>query len=212
MKKLLLPFLLAGAVAAHAATVFTFDFDSLNPGDDANLLAPSELSFHSAVFAPLQDGDGIEIPGTDRWTFTDDYGPVTVDSTLDFGFGAAPSGTNALNAFYGDVFVKFDQAYDLSSFSVTLDNSTFGDLGDSHVWFVSDTATLQAVTFDATVPGTVVTASNISGVTGIVMQGGGFYDNLSVGITAIPEPSTYAMCLGAGVLALAGWRRFRRSA
>lgn len=203
----------AAATAVHADTTLSFDFDSLAAGSDANQLATPTLSFHNAVFAPRQDADGIDIPGTERWVVdsaTDAYAPITVDRTLDWGFGAAPSGTNALNAYSGPVLLKFDQPYNLTAFSATLDNSTLGDLGTSYVWFVSADATVDQLGFDATTPGLTLSKSNVSGVSGIVLQGGGFYDNISVSFAAIPEPSTYAFLAGVGGLGLVLFRRFRR--
>ncbi len=204
---------LAAATAARADTTLMFDFDSIAAGANASAFDSAMLSFHNAVFAPRQDADGIDIPGTERWivdTATDAYAPVTVDRTVDWGFGAAPSGTNALNAYSGPVLLKFDQPYTLTSFAATLDNSTLGDLGMSHVWFVSANATVDQLGFDATTPGLTLSKSNVSGVSGIVLQGGGFYDNISVSFAAIPEPSTYAFLAGVGGLGLVLFRRFRR--
>ncbi len=204
---------LAAVTAVRADTTLSFDFDSVAAGSNANVFATPTLSFHNAVFAPQQDLDGIDIPGTERWvvdTATDAYAPITVDSTVDWGFGVAPSGTNALNAYSGPVLLQFDQPYTLTAFAATLDNSTLGDLGMSHVWFVSATATLDQLAFDATVPGLTLSKSNVAGVTGIVLQGGGFYDNVSVSFAAIPEPSTYAFFAGVGGLGLVVFRRFRR--
>lgn len=46
---------------------------------------------------------------------------------------------------------------------------------------------------------------------GFLLQGGQYVDFASsYTITAVPEPSTYALLLGVGTLGLVGWRRFRR--
>jgi hypothetical protein len=211
--------LVALAIAALAANVradlaFSFDFDSVATGSNASVLDTSALSFHNAVIAQQPDGDGIGIPGTEHWavdTAADLSAPITIDNPFDWGFGTAPSGTNALNAFNGAVFLQFDQAYTLKNFSVTLDNSTLGDLGTSSIWFVSATGVLSQRDFDATLPGVTVASSDaVAGVTGVVLQGGGFYDNLTMTVSAIPEPSTYALWGGLGCLGLAVWRRFGR--
>jgi hypothetical protein len=219
MKKFSSRLLAAGLLAAafvpgaHAAITAAFDFDSVATGSAAGMFDTANFSFHNAVFAPLQDADGLDIPGSERWTVdlaTDAYAPITVDNPADFGFGAAPSGSNALNAYFGPVFIKFDQAYNLGSFTATLDNSALGDLGSSHIWFVSPTAVVDSLAFDATVPGATLSKTDVAGVTGIVMQGGSFYDNVSLNVTAIPEPSTYGILAGAAGLGLALFRRFRR--
>ena len=209
---LLLP--LVAAVGARAELTFSFDFDTVPAGSNASVLDGSAVSFHNAVLALREDADGLEIPGTEHWTVdfaADAATPVTIDNPFDWGFGAAPSGPNALNAVFGPVFIKFDQPYTLTNFNVALDNSTFGDLGSSSVWFVSATGTLDQLDFDATVPGAIVASSaEVAGVTGVVLQGGGFYDNLAFSVTAIPEPSTYALWGGLSCLGLVGWRRFGR--
>lgn len=203
----------AAATGARAAITADFNFDGFAAGSSASAFDTANFSFHNAVFAPLQDGDGIDIPGSERWTVdfaADGVSPVTVDNPADYGYGAAPSGSNALNAYFGPVFIKFDQAYNLSSFAATLDNSTMGDLGTSHVYFVSASSIVGALDFDATVPGAALSKAGVAGVTGIVLQGGGFYDNVSLNVTAIPEPSTYAVLAGVAGLGLALFRRFRR--
>lgn len=210
----LLVLTLAAAATARADLVFSFDFDSVAAGSNAGVLDTSALSFHNATTAFLQDADGLDIPGTSHWVVdaaTDAWSPVTIDSPVAWGFGTAPSGTNGLNAFNGAVFLKFDQPYTLTDFSVTLDNSTLGDLGTSSIWFVSATGTLGQLDFDATVPGvTVASSADLAGVSGVVLQGGGFYDNLTVSVSAIPEPSTYALWGGLGCLGFVAWRRFGR--
>ncbi|HLP07639.1 MAG TPA: hypothetical protein VK178_05700 [Opitutaceae bacterium] len=214
MRLPLLLLALAATATARADIAFSFDFDSVPAGSNASVFDTSALSFHNATTAFLQDGDGIDIPGTEHWivdTATDAWSPVTIGNTVDWGFDTAPSGTNALNAFNGPVFLKFDQPYTLTNFSVTLDNSTLGDLGTSSIWFVSTTGTLGQLDFDATVPGvTVASSSGLAGVSGVVLQGGGFYDNLTVSVSAIPEPSTYALWGGLGCLGFVAWRRFGR--
>ncbi|MFT3830758.1 MAG: hypothetical protein QM691_13730 [Opitutaceae bacterium] len=214
MRLPLLLLALAATAAARADLAFSFDFDSVPAGSSASALDSAALSFHNATTAFLQDGDGLNLPGTEHWvidTATDSWAPVTIDNPLDWGFGTAPSGANALNAVFGPVFLKFDQPYTLKNFSVTLDNSPLGDLGTSAIWFVSANGLLGQLDFDATVPGAIAARSaDLDGVSGIVLQGGGFYDNLTFSVAAVPEPSTYALWGGLGCLGLVAWRRFGR--
>lgn len=201
---------LLAAAAARADLYASFDFDTIAAHSDVNQLRTPQLSFHSAVFRPLLDAEGLEIAGSDRWTFTDEYGPIFAETPALFGWGDAPSGLNALSALDGPVYLKFDQAYNLGRFSAQLDNSTWGDLFGTQILFLSGDTIVDTIDFDATQPGLALHKGGVAGVTGIVLGGGAFYDNLVVAGAAIPEPSTYGLIAGGATLAFVLWRRRRR--
>lgn len=203
---------LAAAAALHAQT-FTFDFDAVPSGTAVNSFAPSGVSFHQAYFAPSLDGFGDPILGSEHWQIdplNDPLFPVLAENPADYTYGAAPSGTNALNALWQPVLIRFDQAYDLQAFATTLDNSTFGDLSPASIWFVTDTGTVGQLSYDQTSPGLLVsTSGTYAGITGIVLGSGAFYDNVSISLVAIPEPSTWALLLGGASLGAVFVRRWR---
>ena len=130
-----------------------------------------------------------------------------------YGRGNAPSPTNALNGLDQEILVQFNQAYDLSSFGFTLENSSFG-VPFAAVSFVSGASTVLTVGLDQTVSGFVFSQGAVSGVTGVVLPGGKFYDNVTVSgnAAAVPEPSTWAALVGVAALGAAALRRRRMPA
>jgi len=203
-------------VSLATAESVNLNFDSTVAAVDANTFAvgsASWISFHNAVFAPDLDSFGDPVSGSDHWqidTASDTSFPVQVDSTSANGWGAAPSGSFALDARPQSILVKFDQTYDLSAFSVTLDNSTFGNLGTQTIDLLSGSSIIGQITIDQTVSGFVASLpSGLANVTGIVMASGAFYDNLVISgsASAIPEPSTWAAILGGLGLGFAVIRR-----
>jgi PEP-CTERM motif len=109
------------------------------------------------------------------------------------------------------VLITFAYDVDIQSFSVTLDNSTFGDFGRS-IDFVNGATVAFSQSIDQSTSGLVVNVGAVSGVRAIVLPTTAFYDDLAISYTAsaIPEPSTYAALAGAAGLALAITRRRRQ--
>ena len=217
--------LLAAAVAAAAGSALAggpppntfslaFNFDSLPSGSLASLFSTSQVSFHNAKFTPTLDGFGDPIVGTDHWqidTASDTAFPLLVQNPNLFGRGNAPSPANALNGLDQEILVQFDHPYLLTSFSVTLDNDTFG-LSTAQISFVTGTSTVLSVGADQTVAGFVVNQGPLATpISGIVLPGGAFYDNIAVAAT-VPEPSTWSALAGVAALGLAALRRRRASA
>jgi hypothetical protein len=213
--RLLLGAAVASFLAATASAQLTasFDFDALPSGATTSLFNTPQLSFHQAHFVPFTDAFGDPIAGSDHWEIdlvNDSLFPVTAENPLDYGSGPAPSGTNALQALWQPVLLRFDSVYNLQSFTFTLDNDPFGLL--TSVAFITNTGTVTEIALDQSIAAFQFSATDIDGITGIVLPSGAFYDNLVLNATAaVPEPSTYGAI--AGALALVGtlWRR-RRSA
>lgn len=203
------------AVSASAIT-FSTDFDSATAGDLASLFNTADLSFHNGVYAPIQDGEGIDIDGSDQWqidTASDIDFPVFVDNPLSLDYGAAPSGLLALHVIDQTVIIHFAYLVDITSFSVTLDDSTYGNLSATSIDFVNGATVAFSESIDQTVPGLAVNVGAVSGVRSIVLPTTAFYDNLSIEFTAsaIPEPSAFASFAGVAGLGLALYRRRRRA-
>ncbi len=196
--------LLVLAPGARATINFQIDFDLFPSGALADLSAPAGLSFHNAAWRAQLDSDGLEIAGSERWMIdaaADADAPITADNPDVFGFGAAPSGPNALNALFGPVFIRFAQPFRLDAFSATLDLSPYGDLGWSSIWFLHGSGVVDRLDFDATIPGETIDWNGSEAVTGMVLQGGGFYDDLAFRGQPVPEPATWGL-IGAGACAM----------
>jgi hypothetical protein len=201
------------AIAASASAVtFTTDFDS--GSFDATTFANGDFSFHNGVYTTLEDNDG-PIDGSNQWQIDTDSdaanGVVVSDPTLR-NYGTAPSVSYALNAVDQSVLIVFNEAVDITGFSVTLDNSTFGNPFASSIDFVNGATVSYSETINQFTPGLVVNVGSAFNVKSIALPGGAYYDNLSFtyAATAIPEPSTYAALVGAAGLALAITRRRRQ--
>lgn len=203
----------AAAQPAAAATV-SLNFDNVATGSTANSAAAGSSSFSGrfdyGAYLPLQDQDGIDIPGSER--YVKDPNPadeVRVQDPRSRLYGSAPSGVNALDALDQLVLISFDQPVTLSNFSVTLDNSTFGNLGNSPIIFQGDSGLVlfQLATNQAS-PGFVASSTAvIQGVTAIMLPGGAFYDNLKFDVAPVPLPAAFPLLLsGLGLLRLRGRR------
>lgn len=134
----------------------------------------------------------------------------SLSQVIDFG-SSAPVGATALLTFDTVVFVADETTYDF--FSVSVGGTTLAtyDLGDdTSQGYLTDLATLS---FDVTsFLGTGAQSLTFTLTTDISLNSSVFLDNISIQVSAVPEPSTYALGLGGLVLgaALLARRRSRR--
>lgn len=211
--KTLLIALLAGLAAAQAAQADTLNFDTIAAGADANtdpVAASLGITFKNAALVLNQDADGIDIPGTEHWAQDPSAVgvPVTVENVALQGYGAAPSGLNALDARWSPIELSFASAQDLVNFSFTLPDSTLGNLSPDVIHFVDSNG--------LSIPGsdfgfqegarlhTYTMSSRVQGVSGIVFASGTLYDNIS--ITTVPVPGAVWL-FGSAILGFLGLGR-----
>ena len=216
-KKLLKSLVLAATLSISSVSAFadySFTFDGAPSGTSANssLVNPYVgVTFLSGFVTADLDALGFEIldmngntkPGFTHWeTYQDSNIVVRDPQYYGAGSGFAPSPVNALDAKFDQVFIKFDTAQNLTSFSMQLDNSNFG-FPNSNIFFVDSLGkALSTVAFDQSLAGSIITASAVSNVSGIVLSSGKLYDNINIAtVAAVSEADTYAMLFaGLGVM------------
>jgi hypothetical protein len=189
------------------AQSYLLNFDAGLAGSLANAQAPAGVSFYYGAQLSNLDEYGDPIPGTERWQI-DSYAPdVTVQNPEVYGRGLAPSPVNALDSVFSPTLMLFNSPRDLSSFSLTLDNDTFGTPGLSIEFYASgltaDTL-LATLPIDQLTPGFIASIGAVSGVDKVVLPAGALYDNVSFSV--VPEPATGAL-FGIGILGLILRRR-----
>ncbi|OYW73550.1 MAG: hypothetical protein B7Z37_21090 [Verrucomicrobia bacterium 12-59-8] len=207
MKKLL-PFVALAAMCAssQAATVLSYSFTSdATPSVSGGSLVGTVSAAYAYIETVDDNGDPLPLP-----SFRPDLTApaIAVGDPSARSYGAAISG-NALDAVDQAVLFSFTTPQDISSFAVTLDNSTLGTPFGTNVEFYNSLdALLYSIPVDQTVSGfSVNQALSLTGVSKVVLPSGAFYDNasLTVAASAVPEPSR-VMLLGL----FAGVAVFRR--
>lgn len=205
--------LIAVASATAQASMVNINFDQIAAGSLASSAAPKGIEFFQAHYLNDVDEYGDEIPNTAKWqidTLNNAATPVTVENPLANDYGPAPSGSNALDARWQPVLLHFATPSHLQQFSVTLDNSTLGDILPSSLFFLGDHKTiLGELSFDQTLPGlTASWTGSLLGVRDIVLPSGAFYDDMT--ITTVPVPASLPLLLSAlGMMVLARSRKGR---
>ncbi len=204
------------AALPASASVVNINFDNVATGATATSAAPSGIAFYQAHYANDLDADGIEILNTEKYRIDVENNaltPVTVENPTLYGYGAAPSGNNALDAREQPVLMHFDTAQNLDTFSVTLDNSSFGNLSQSALYFLdASKAIISQISFDQTILGLIVNLSTpLTGVQEILLSSGAFYDNISFSnnsVAPVPLPAAFPLLISAlSMLGVFGRRR-----
>ncbi len=205
-----LPILALAAVcaSAQASSLLNFSFTS----DATPVVTGSPLFGTLSVdytYIETVDGNGDPLATP---SFRPDLtaGAIVVGDPSARSYGAPIAG-NALDAVDQAVLFSFTTPQDISSFGVTLDNSTLGTLFGTNVEFYSAAdLLLGSLAVNQNTPGFTLNNTSLlfSGVSKIVVPAGAFYDNLSFTASAAPEPGRVSL-LGLG-LAAAVLRRRRR--
>jgi hypothetical protein len=189
--------LLGFTAGARAVESFHLNFDG--PGSTADDFAPAGLSIGYGQFVPFLDGDGDAIAGSEHWQIDPTWGAVPVIDPSLVGWGAAPSGSKALDARDGPVLFVFDVPFNLTYFSAVLDQSSLGEFSGADVLFFDvNNVLLGSIGGNQSTPGFLFEGVNLGMVKTMLLPPTAFYDN----IAAVPEASTlwWAASLGAAML------------
>ena len=106
------------------------------------------------------------------------------------------------------VLLTFSGAVNISSFGIQLDNSSLGNLFGTNIEFFDSTDNLiWSIPVDQSVSGFSVNETlSLTNVSKIVLPTAAYYENVNMGLAAVPEPSK-AMLLGFGALSVFMRRR-----
>jgi hypothetical protein len=204
--------LAVSTVLANSASAGTFaiNFDNVVSGSDANsAVAGIGISFNYAVYLPLTDAYGDAIPGTEYWQNDPTAPAVTVSDPALRGYGTAPSSPNALDAIDQPVLMHFDPYFNLRSFAFTLDNSTYGNLGNSLIYFLdANHQVIAQLDSYQSIPGYSASIAfpldSMPNVQDVVLASGAFYDNITL---TVPEPGTLPLLASSLALLVVMTRR-----
>lgn len=190
----------AATLVTSQAAVFSFDSNAtVNSSTGPALGSSVQIGF--GITEDILDGFGSDT-GRDRWVF--DPAPIDPITENPATFGYGPSGSS-LNAFNQTVLINFGDVFNLTTFSIFMDGSTFGSTSSVEFYNANDDliTSLDALGLIANYE---VTGSNINGVSKIVLPPGAFFDNMTLAGSAVPEPGS-VMLLGLASLGLAARRR-----
>lgn len=180
---------------------YVINFDSVADGSTANSAAPTGVSFSYAVFIPDQDGDGLDIPGTEKWHVDPGAPSVPVyDPTAFGGSFTAFSNPNAMDVRDQSALMQFATPQALGDFSLqasTFDNSTFGGATNQSILFLDSSAQIigQASLASAGTGFSASLGQPLGSISAVMLPSGAFYDNISV--TTVPVPAALPLFLSA---------------
>jgi len=195
--------LMAGT--SQAASVLNFNTGTANAVTGDALPVGVVLSLNYA-YLETQDAQGDPLP-VPSWVVDVAAGAVQLGSPSAAGYGADIDGL-ALNAVDSPVLLTFNGAVNMSSFAIQLDNSSFGNVFGTDIQFFDSADTLlYSIPVNQSVSGFSVNETfSLTHVSKVVLPTAAYYDNLSMGLAAVPEPSK-AMLLGLGALSVFMRRR-----
>jgi hypothetical protein len=195
--------LMAGT--SQAASVLNFNTSTANAVTGDALPVGVVLSLDYA-YLETQDalGDPLLRPS---WVADASASAVQVGSPSAAGYGADIDGT-ALNVVDSPVLLTFNGAVNISSFAIQLDNSEFGNAFDVNIEFFDPSDTLiWSIPVRQSLSGFSLNETlSLTNVSKVVLPTAAYYDNLNMGLAAVPEPSK-AMLLGLGALSVFMRRR-----
>ncbi len=212
----LLPSALVAAVILTGSTcvagVYSFDVaPSVGNAGLANTYASDGTTFAFAVFAPLTDSVGSDIPGSDRWQIDTGAGAVTVEKPADYGRSATAE--TALNALFQPVYVLFPALSSVTGFSGKLEKSTIAGNPNplqSILFFNSQDQQIGSLSVDLSVASGTFNITGLSGVTKALLPAGKFYQQLGfTAVQAVPEVDARSWVAGGLLLGAMVWRRSR---
>ena len=213
----LLPSALVAAVILTGSTcvagVYSFDVaPSVGNAGLANTYASDGTTFAFAVFAPLTDSVGSDIPGSDRWQIDTGAGAVTVEKPSDYGRSATLE--TALNALFQPVYVLFPALSSVTGFSGKLEKSTIAGNPNpvqSILFFNAQDQQIGSLSVDLSVASGTFNITGLSGVTKALLPAGKFYQQLGfTAVQAVPEVDARSWIAGGLLLGAVAWRRVRR--
>lgn len=190
----------ATTLATSQAALYTFDSEATVNNYSGPLLG-SSVQIGFGVLEEIFDGSG-SYTGRDRWVF--DLAPIDpiTDNPASYGYGSAGS---SLNAYYQPILVSFGTEFNLTSFSIFMDDSPYGSTSYVDFYDINDDLITSVDAFGLT-PNYEVTGANINGVSKIVLPAGAFFDNMTLAGTAVPEPGSITL-VAATALGLISRRR-----
>ena len=213
----LIPSALVAAVILTGSTcvagVYSFDVaPSVGNAGLANSYASDGTTFAFAVFAPLTDNVGSDIPGTERWQIDAGGGAVTVEKPADY--GRSVTSETALNALFQPVLVLFPSLASVTGFSGKLEKSTITGNANpvqSILFFNSQDQQIGSLSVDLSVASGTFNITGLSGVTKALLPEGKFYQQLGfTAVQAVPEVDARSWIAGGLLLSAIAWRRSRR--
>ncbi len=195
--------LMAGT--SQAASVLNFNTGTANAVTGDALPVGVVLSLDYA-YLETQDALGDPLPRP-SWVVDATAGAVQLGDPSVAGYGTAIDGL-ALNAVDSPVLLTFNGAVNISSFAIQLDNSSLGNLFGTNIEFFDSADNLVwSIPVNQSVSGFSVNDTlAIANVSKVVLPTAGYYDNMSMGLAAAPEPSK-TMLLGLGALSVFMRRR-----
>jgi hypothetical protein len=187
----------ASATASADNFTASFNFDNVASGSTADSAIGSfSPLIHFGNAGTVDDVDAYgSLTGTFHWVdATSSYGDVLVKND-----GTAVSGSNVLWNDHQPILVMFSTEQTISAFSVQQDISNFGAISPTYIAYLDVTgheiAGSQVSFTQYGNPGlTIQNNATFSNVSAILLTAGKSYDNLS--ITAVPEPSSWALLAG----------------